>query len=172
MDWFCLMREMGINKNQHQEPREKNQEQRYRTGVFFSLYEINEIKPLVFQVQESKSSYVVDLKKRTFKFAVDVLLLLRTVSNTKENDVIKYQLSKASTSVGANYEESQATNSRADFRHKIGISLKEIREANYWLRIMESIKIGNQDEVKRLIKESGELKLILGSIYNKVSNKS
>jgi hypothetical protein len=57
------MREMGINKNQ---------EQRYRTGVFFSLYEINEIKPLVFQVQESKSSYVVDLKKRTFKFAVDV----------------------------------------------------------------------------------------------------
>ena len=136
------------------------------------MYEINEIQPLVFQVQESKSKYVVDLKERTFKFAVEVLLLLRTVTNSKENDVIKYQLSKAGTSVGANYEESQATNSRADFRHKIGISLKEIREANYWLRIMESIKIGEQEEVKRLIKESSELKLILGSIYNKVSDKS
>ena len=133
---------------------------------------INEIQSLVFQVQESKSKYVVDLKERTFKFAVDVLLLIRTVTNNKENDVIKYQLSKAGTSVGANYEESQATNSRADFRHKIGISLKEIREANYWLRIMESIKIGEQEEVKRLIKESSELKLILGSIYNKVSDKS
>ena len=136
------------------------------------MYEINEIQPLVFQVQESKSKYVVDLKERTFKFAVDVLLLIRTVTNNKENDVIKYQLSKAGTSVGANYEESQATNSRADFRHKIGISLKEIREANYWLRIMESIKIGEQEEVKGLIKESSELKLILGSIYNKVSDKS
>ena len=136
------------------------------------MYEINEIKPLDFRVQETKSKYVVDLKKRTFKFAVDVLLLLRTVPNTKENDVIKYQLSKASSSVGANYEESQATNSRADFRHKIGICLKEIRESNYWLRMMEALKTGNQEEVKNLITESGELKLIFGSIYNKVSNKS
>jgi four helix bundle protein len=95
------------------------------------LYEINEIQSLVFQVQENKSKYIVDLKERTFHFAVNVLKLLRTIQNTKENDVIKYQLSKACTSVGANYEESQATNSRADFRHKIGISLKEVRESNY-----------------------------------------
>jgi len=136
------------------------------------LYEINEIEPLVFQIQESKSKYAVNLKKRSFKFAVDVLLLLRTVPNSKENDVIKYQLSKAGTSVGANYEESQATNSRADFRYKISICLKEIREANYWLRIMESINIGEQDKVKQMIKESNELKSIFGSIYNKISNKN
>jgi four helix bundle protein len=134
------------------------------------LYAINEIEPLVFRVQEIKSKYEIDLKKRTFKFAVDVLLILRTVPNSKENDVIKYQLSKSGTSVGANYEESQATNSRADFKHKISICLKEIRETNYWLRIMESIIIGNQNEVKRLIQESAELKLIFGSIFNKVSN--
>ena len=97
---------------------------------------------------------------------MDVLLLLRTVPNSKENDVIKYQLSKAGTFVGANYEESQATNSKADFRYKISICLKEIREANYWLRIMESIKIGDQVELDRLNKESNELKSIFGSIYN------
>ncbi len=135
------------------------------------MYEIDEIEPQKFRVEDIKSKYIVDLKERTFTFAVDVLLLLRTVSNTKENDVIKYQLSKAGTSVGANYEESQGANSRADFRYKISISLKEIREANYWLRIMESIRIGNQDEAKRLIKESAELKLIFGKIYNKVSDK-
>jgi len=134
------------------------------------LYEINEIEPLVFQVQERKSKYTVNLKARTFNFAVNVLKLLRTIQNTKENDVINYQLSKAGTSVGANYEESQATNSRADFRHKIGISLREVREANYWLRIMESIEIGKKNEVKRLIQESAELKLILGKIFNKVSD--
>ncbi len=135
------------------------------------MYEIDEIEPQKFRVEDIKSKYIVDLKERTFTFAVDVLLLLRTVPNTKENDVIKYQLSKAGTSVGANYEESQGANSRADFRYKISISLKEIREANYWLRIMESIRIGNQDEVERLIKESAELKLIFGKIYNKVSDK-
>ena len=133
------------------------------------MYEINEIKPLIFKVQENKTGYEIDLKKQTFQFAVDVLLLLRTIPNTKENDVIKYQLSKAATSVGANYEESQATNSRPDFRYKISISLREIREANYWLRIMEAIKVGDPDEVKRLIQESKELKLIFGKIYNKVS---
>lgn len=82
------------------------------------MYVINEIKPLVFLVKETKSKYVVDLKKRTFKFALDILILLKIVSNTKEHDVIKYQLSKSGTSVGANYEESQATNSKAGFRHK------------------------------------------------------
>ena len=134
------------------------------------MYQIKQTKPLVFEVKDTKSNYIVDLKKRTFNFAVDILVLLKTVSNTKENDVIKNQLAKAGTSVGANYEESQATNSKADFRHKIGISLKEIREANYWLPIMETIKIGEPNKVKHLIQESTETKLILGKIYNKVSN--
>ncbi|MCH7733334.1 MAG: four helix bundle protein [Candidatus Marinimicrobia bacterium] len=61
-------------------------------------------------------------------------------------------------------KESQATNSRADFRHKIGIALKEARESNYWLRIMERTKIGNQQQVKRLGKESGEIKAILACL--------
>ncbi len=78
-----------------------------------------EIEPLKFKVEEVKSKYKVELKKWTFTFSVDVLLLLRTVLNTKENEFIKYQLSKAGTSVGANYEESQRANSRADFWFKL-----------------------------------------------------
>jgi four helix bundle protein len=176
MVWFNPIKETVIEKiNLNQEPRVKNQEPNTKIKTElenFVLYEINEIKPLVFQVQEAKSRDTVDLKKRTFDFAINVLRLLRTIQNTKENDVIKYQLSKSSTSIGANYEESQATNSHADFRHKIGICLKEVRESNYWLRIMEELKVGSDEEIVKLINESGELKLILGSIYNKVSNKS
>ncbi len=58
--------------------------------------------------------------------------------NTK---IIKYQLAKSSTSAGANYEESQAGSSKADFNNKVRIALREMRESNYWLRIIKkSIK--------------------------------
>lgn len=134
------------------------------------MYVVKETSPMVLQIREEGSAYDINLLERTFEFAVDIILLLKTVSYKKENDVVRYQLAKSGTSVGANYEESQATNSRSDFRHKIGIALKEARESNYWLRIMERTKIGNQQEVKRLVKESGEIKAILATIFNKVSD--
>ena len=49
---------------------------------------------------------------------------------------IAYQLAKSGTSEGANYEESQASQSKEDFYYKIGICLREARESNYWLRII------------------------------------
>jgi hypothetical protein len=57
-----------------------------------------------------KSLYVMrenNLKDRLFRFAVDVLKMLRTLKGGKEIDVIKYQLSKAATSSGANYSPCQ-----------------------------------------------------------------
>lgn len=73
-----------------------------------------------------------DLGKRLFDFAVNCIKYLETIKETSEIRVFVYQLSKSSTSSGANYEESQASSSKADFRNKIFISLKEMRESNYW----------------------------------------
>lgn len=101
---------------------------------------------------------------RVFKF-------LRTLPNNQENSVIRYQLLKSSSFTGANYEEAQAGSSRADFVHKVEISLKEIRESNYWLRLIRATsedQIIDEKELKSLIKESEELKLILGSIVSKM----
>lgn len=70
---------------------------------------------------------------------------------------------KASTSIGANYEEAQAGSSKADFIHKVNIALKEARESNYWLRMLAALE-GEKDELLLLMKESNELKNILGSI--------
>ena len=83
--------------------------------------------------------YKNDLSKRLFKFAVDVIKMLRTLKGGNEIKIISNQLGKSSTSSGANYEESQAAVSRADFGNKIGISLKEMRESNYWLRILKEL---------------------------------
>ncbi len=83
--------------------------------------------------------------------------------------IIRYQLTKSSTSSGANYEEAQAGSSKADFSNKVRISLREMRESNYWHRIIKEIKPNNLDITESiwLINESSELKKILGSIVQK-----
>jgi len=109
-----------------------------------------------------------DLQERLFRFAVDVIKMLRNVRGGSELYIIKPQLIKSAGSSGANYEEAQGAVSRADFGNKIGISLKEMRESNYWLRILQELHPGNP-ETDRLTKESEELKKILGSIQLKIS---
>jgi four helix bundle protein len=111
-----------------------------------------------------------ELTERTFKFAVDAIKFLKSLKHSKENDVIKYQLTKSAISIGANYEESQASNSKEDFYYKIGIVLREARESNYWLRVLEASEIVNSQELDGLIQESAESKKIFGSIFAKSKN--
>ncbi|MDA3952397.1 MAG: four helix bundle protein [Bacteroidales bacterium] len=112
-----------------------------------------------------------DLERRLFDFAINGIKYLRTLPNTPEYKIIRYQLTKSSTSSGANYEEAQAGSSRADFSNKVRISLREMRESNYWLRIIKSIDENNDEVLNNLITESSELKNILGTIVNKTRTK-
>ena len=103
-----------------------------------------------------------------FEFAVRVVDFLKTIPYSPENKVIREQLARSAMSGGANYEESQGGSSKADFANKVRISLREIRESNYWLRLIKrSIPEANPEELAFLIKESEELKNILGSIVQK-----
>lgn len=111
-----------------------------------------------------------DLLKRTFDFGVNVIIYLRLLPETSELKVIKYQLIKASTSIGANYEEAQAGSSKADFINKVNIALKEARESNYWLRLLAVLE-GEKDELLLLMRESNELKNILGAIVKNAREK-
>lgn len=111
-----------------------------------------------------------DLQVRLFEFTVKVIKLVRQLPKGKEYDVISYQLIKAASSAGANYDESQGAVSKADFVNKIGISLKEMRESNYWIRIIIATT-DNHQEWTELGSESSQLMKILGSIYSKTSIK-
>lgn len=108
------------------------------------------------------------LGDRIFTFVIEVIKFLQKIVTASEVSVLKHQLTKASSSSGANYEEAQAASSKADFRNKISIALREMREANYWLRILKALEVGNIEKGTYLIKESEELKRILGSIASKV----
>ena len=109
-----------------------------------------------------------NLLERTFNFGVRCIKYLRTFPNTSEYSIIKHQLGKSSTSVGANYEEAQAGSSKADFKNKVRIALREARESNYWLRVLNALDESQNEELNYLLKESTELKNILASIIIKL----
>ena len=111
-----------------------------------------------------------DLSDRLFDFAVSVLKMIGKIPNNKEFDVIKYQLSKSSTSMGANYEESQAT-TRKEFPVKIRISLREALESKYWLRIIKAMELILESRIEDLINDCTEYIKILRSILNKFDNR-
>ena len=110
-----------------------------------------------------------ELTQRLFKFAVRTIKFQKVLPNSSDVKIIRYQLIKSSSSSGANYEESQAGSSQADFTNKVRISLREMRESNYWLRLIREVadKEYNTKELEWLINESEELKKILGSIVQK-----
>ncbi|MDN3643801.1 four helix bundle protein [Lutimonas halocynthiae] len=114
-------------------------------------------------------SYKNELTNRLLSFAANVIKYSRNLPKSPEFKIIKYQLIKSVTSVGANYRESQSASSLADFRSKVYISLKEISETTYWLEIISSlleIESGHND-LNSLLIESRELEKILGSIIQK-----
>jgi len=112
------------------------------------------------------------LGDRLFNFSIDVIQFLRTLEKSDESRIIKNQLTRCATSCGANYEEAQGAISSADFKHKMTLVLKEMRESNYWLRILEKLKSGDAQRILVLIAESEELKKILGSICSKLKDKA
>jgi four helix bundle protein len=87
---------------------------------------------------------------------------------------MKYQLKKKATSSGADYSPRETLCSRSnEVAVSLGkpsqISLTEMRESNYWLKIFKALDIGEEETGKYLVNESDELKKILGSISSKTS---
>jgi len=73
-------------------------------------------------------------------------------------------LDPAHQSDGANVQEAQAAQSRADFISKMSISLKEARETLYWLRILTATEIFPETRLLALQNEVDEITRILGKI--------
>lgn len=122
------------------------------------------------EIRERETRYKVDLRKRLLSFSIAVLKFLMDLPDKKELDVIKYQLSKSATSIGANYEESQ-TATFNEFMQRIRISLRETNETIYWLKIMDALNLGSSDGRIRLLNEAVEIGKIFGSIASKANQK-
>ncbi|MBC8236423.1 four helix bundle protein [bacterium] len=67
----------------------------------------------------TNKEFAKKLEKRTRQFAVRIIRLSTRLPNSPEGQVIKTQLTKAGTSVGANYREANRARSKADFRRRV-----------------------------------------------------
>ena len=77
------------------------------------------------------------------------------------------QLLRSGTSIGANVEEAQGSESKRDFVHKYSIAVKEARETHYWLRLLASTEILPGSRLEPLTNEANELVAILTTICKK-----
>ncbi len=107
-----------------------------------------------------------DITQRTFNFALRTIKLCQFLNAkySMEKNILAKQLLLSATSIGANVEEAQAGQSRPDFISKMAIALKEARETNYWLRLLEASEILPKEKLYELIKESDEIKKVVGAI--------
>jgi four helix bundle protein len=103
--------------------------------------------------------------ERSFAFAVRVVRLCRFLeAQDRVSRTLANQLLRAGTSIGANIEEAQAGQSKADFTAKMAIARKEARETLYWLRLLKAAEIVESEKLNDITKEADELVRILTSI--------
>ena len=99
--------------------------------------------------------------ERYLAFGAAILKLLPHLPPNKVGAHVGDQLFRSATSVGAHLQEARAAESRADFIHKMGMALKECREAKFWLDLMSRAEVLKSQEVGILLQESDELVAIL-----------
>ena len=109
---------------------------------------------------------IYDLKERLLVFAKRVLEICKMLPRNPEANRIRGQLGGAGTSIGANYEEADGSNSKKDFVNKTVIARKEARETRYWLRVISGLYIP-EENIAADIKESQEIINILSSMIKK-----
>ena len=103
----------------------------------------------------------VEIGLRLVKFAAAVIRVLGDMPKNKVGKTISDQLLRCSTSVGANYEEEGAAESRGDFIHKMQVSLKEMRESYYWLLVIREASLLAREKIEPLCDEAVQLRAIL-----------
>ncbi len=105
-----------------------------------------------------------ELEKRTRQFAVRIIRLSTTLPNTPEGRVIRNQITKSGTSIGANYREANRARSKADFKNKIKICESEASETQYWIEVILDTKLLSREEANTDYEECSELLAIFTSI--------
>jgi four helix bundle protein len=108
-----------------------------------------------------RKTMINDLGERLLEYGARLIKLVESLPNTLVGRHVANQLLRSGTSVGANYEEACGAESKVDFAHKLQIALKELRESNYWLRLL--VKSGKIPEARiaDLLDESKQLRAIL-----------
>lgn len=106
----------------------------------------------------------IELKRRTQKFAVDVIKFVDKLPSSRSLNVLSNQLLRSSSSVGANYRSACRGKSAADFINKVVIVEEEADESIHWLDLMTEADLVDPKVIYPLKKEADELTAIFTAI--------
>ena len=98
-----------------------------------------------------------NLKERTKRFALEIVKLIEALPPGKTCGVLRRQLLRSGTSVGANYRAACRAKSPADFIFKMGIVEEEADESSFWIELLVEAGKLNGDKAALLLKECNEL---------------
>ena len=106
------------------------------------------------------------VKDKSFLFALRIVKLTRFLQQEKCEYILTKQLLRSGTSIGALVREAEHAESKADFIHKMSISLKEANETDYWIDLLFQSDIINETEFNSINADIIELIKLLTSILN------
>ena len=110
-----------------------------------------------------KENILID---KSIDFAARIIKLCKFLEDSKKEHIISKQIIRSGTSIGANINEAQYGNSKADFVSKLHISLKETAETEYWLRLLFKSDYIDNKMFDSLLNDCLEVKKILISSIN------
>ena len=110
-----------------------------------------------------KENILID---KSIAFAARIIKLHQHLIKTKKETIISKQIVRSGTSIGANINEANYAQSKADFISKMHIALKETAETEYWLKLLTMSEYITEDMGQSLLKDCLEIKRILISSIN------
>src|SRR3954466_726464 len=112
-----------------------------------------------------------DLRLRTKRFALRVIKLCSSLPRDDETFVMRKQLCRCGTSVGAQYREACRSRSPAEFRSKMHGALQELDETAYWFELLVESETVPEAKLGELIQETQELiSIFVKSICTSLEN--
>jgi four helix bundle protein len=98
-----------------------------------------------------------EMRIRTRAFALRVIRLAESLPETPTARVIRNQMIRCGSSVGANYRAACRAKSKPDFAAKMGIVEEEADETVYWIELLCDAGIVRLTRVRDLLKEADEI---------------
>lgn len=111
------------------------------------------------------------LRDKSKQFAREIVFLCREIKTVHKESVLRNQLLRAGTSIGANLHEAQYAQGTKDFISKLEIALKECNESEYWLELLYETGHVPEEKYKSLRNDCGAIRRKLISSVQTVKSR-
>lgn len=116
---------------------------------------------------KKKKNSNFDLEERTLEFGKKIITICQKLPKNIINQKLIAQIIRSGTSPGSNYREANESDTKKDFKYKIGLCRKESKETSYWLKLLIHANPSFTKDLEEILIESIELRKIFSAIAMK-----